>query len=214
VLIQVLVNILLHFLTKFTGATRTACEQSVNETFSRTDDDQVVRHVTMRTVIAFEFIDPSPHSPYAPPRGMSLEETARVLLSGHLPREHGSPVFVASSPAPSAVSSAVSSPAPSPNSTRAMMSRTPSPVLSIISIHTDSSAAGPDLTDTHTPSPGHLPEPTHTRTPSRAPSVISIRTDSSASSPSSGHVTGQSCDQSSSPESPTSVAVVAASGSL
>jgi len=186
-LIQVLVNILLHFLTKFIGATRTACEQSVNETFSRTDDDQVVHHVTTRTVIAFEFIDPSPHSPYAPPRGMSLEETARVLLSGHLPREHGSPVSVASSPAPSSVSSAVSSPARSPNSTRAMMSRTPSP--------------------------GHLPEPTRTRTPSRAPSVISIRTDSSASSPSSGRVTGQSCDQSSSPESPTSVAAVAASGS-
>ena len=198
-LIPVLVDILLHFLTEFIGATRTACEQSVNETFSRTDDNQVVRHVTTRTVIAFEFIDPSPHSPYTPPRGMSLEETARVLLSGRLPREHGSPVSVASSPARSAVSSAVSSPARSPNSTRVMMSRTLSPVLSIISIHTDSSAAGPALTDTHTPSPGHLPEPTHTRAPSRASSVISIHTDSSASGPSSGRATGQSCDQSSSP---------------
>ncbi|KIM89973.1 hypothetical protein PILCRDRAFT_812765 [Piloderma croceum F 1598] len=190
------------------GATRTACEQSVNETFSRTDDNQVVRHVTTRTVIAFEFIDPYPHSPYTPPRGMSLEETARVLLSGRIPREHGTPVSVATSPARSPVSSAASSPARSPTSTRAMMSRTPSPVLSIISIHTDSSAAGPDLTDTHTSSPGHLPEPTHTCTPAPAPSIISIHSDSSASGPNCGHVS--TCDRSSSPESLTSVAVVAA----
>jgi hypothetical protein len=117
------------------GATRTACEQSVIESSSQTSDDQIVHHITTRTIIAFEFVDPCLHSPYSPPPGVSLEEAARVLLSGRLPASGSLPL------SPTSSESAASSSAYSSTSTHAIISCTPSPALSEESVHADSSTS-------------------------------------------------------------------------
>lgn len=98
---------ILKLIRRYEGAVCTNIHQTVKEEYSGNDPHPYF--ATTNTTISFDFYDVEEllESPFAPPPGVSVEETARALLIGQLPaslRGIGPP----QSPPPSSAQSAIS----------------------------------------------------------------------------------------------------------